>query len=371
MRGRSRAAEHTAALSEIGTIARERAVDLVLVAGDIFDGAAPTAESEEIAWRALLGLAQSGARVIVIAGNHDHPRRLAAVRPLLDLGHVTVQSTLARPDGGGVIAVEAGGMTARVVLLPFLSQRGIVTAQMLMEKDASDHVQTYADRYRKLTGALCDGFTDECINLVVAHATVVGARMGGGEREAHTIFDYAIPSQVFPASAHYVALGHIHRAQRIEAACPVWYSGAPLQLDFGEEGNEGGVLIIDAEPGLPARIERVALTSGRLLRTVRGSLDALEQYRDDLGDAFLRVVLEESPRAGLADEARALFPHAVDVSIAPIASQGEIPAFSAEALRASPADLFAAYLAAKKVKDSALIELFAELMEAGLAADTA
>jgi exonuclease SbcD len=371
LRGRSRASEHSAALAEIARHAREREVDLAIVAGDVFDASAPTPEAEEIAYRGLLALAETGARVIVIAGNHDHPRRLAAVRPLLDLGRVTVQSELARPAEGGVIRVTTrSGTTARMALLPFLSQRMIINADMLMRADAADHVQKYADRYRGIVGALCADIDDRCVSIVVAHATVVGARMGGGEREAHTIFEYAVPAQVFPANVHYAALGHIHRAQRVDAACPVWYSGAPLQLDFGEEGNEGGVLLIEAEPGIPAKVEHLPISGGRPLRTLRGSLDALANRKDDVGDAFLRVILEEPVRTGLAEDVRALFANAVDVTVAPADAQDDASdAWTPDAMRRSPVDLFSEYLAGRKAQDPAVIELFRNLLEESIAPD--
>lgn len=368
LRGRSRAEEHVEALDEIARIAGERDVDLVLVAGDVFDGSAPTAEAEEIAYRGLLSLAQS-AHVVVIAGNHDHPRRLDAVRPLLDLGRVRVLAQVAAAGEGGVVDVEVGGGTARIALLPFLSQRGIVRADALMGEDAGEHVQRYADRYRRIVEALTADFAEDTVNLVVGHATVVGAKMGGGEREAHTIFEYAVPSQVFPATTHYVALGHIHRAQQIAAGCPVWYSGSPLQLDFGEAGNEGGVLVIDAEPGVPVTVERVPVTAGRRLRTMRGTLAALLAREDGSEDEFLRIVVEEAPRSGLADAVRERFPNAVEVIIAHDAMEDERETWSLESMRSSPADLFAEYLAGRKVEDPALTALFRELLEEVVAPD--
>jgi exonuclease SbcD len=84
IRGLSRADEHRAVLDEIVGLATERSVDLVIVAGDLFDTASPTPEAEQIVYQALLGLRASGAQVVVIAGNHDNPNRLLAVAPLFD-----------------------------------------------------------------------------------------------------------------------------------------------------------------------------------------------------------------------------------------------------------------------------------------------
>ena len=111
------------------------AVDLVVVAGDLFDSAAPTPESEEIVYRALLGLAGTGADVAVIAGNHDNARRLRAVAPLLALGRVHLVAEPTRPDDGGVLPLRArDGVDVRLAMLPFVSKRGIVRAEHLMDR---------------------------------------------------------------------------------------------------------------------------------------------------------------------------------------------------------------------------------------------
>ena len=107
IRGRSRASEHEAVLAEIGSIARAEEVDVVLVVGDLFESKAPTAESEEIVFRALLDLASTGATVVVVAGNHDSARRLEALQPLLELGRIVARPAAAEADEGGVVEVRS------------------------------------------------------------------------------------------------------------------------------------------------------------------------------------------------------------------------------------------------------------------------
>jgi exonuclease SbcD len=365
IRGRARADEHRAALDEIARIARERDIDAAIVAGDLFDTAAPSPESERIVYHALLALAESAQHVVVIAGNHDHPQRLSAVRPLLELGRVHVATQVERPHEGGVLTLDCGKERVRLALVPFLSQRTIITADLLMEETADKHVQEYADRYRRIMEALTAGFAADAVNVIVAHATVVGARLGGGERDAHTIDDYHVATAVFPASAHYVALGHVHRAQQLAGPCPIRYCGSPLQLDFGETGNEPRVLIVEAEPGRPARVEEVPITAGRRLRTVRGTMDALAlraAKQDD--DAYLRVIVDEPSRSGLADEVRALFPNAVDVIVARPDDEEHAHSPGLETVRRSPRELFDEFLKEKRVRAPTVSALFAELIEA-------
>jgi exonuclease SbcD len=358
IRGRSRAGEHRAVLAEIAGIAENERVDLVVVAGDLFDVSAPNAESERVVYRALLDLARV-APVLLVAGNHDHPRRLEAVAPLLELGRVTVTALPARPDEGGVVRLPE--LDTRVALIPFISQRAIVTADDLMALDPDQHDGKYAGRLAAIIERLTEDMTAEEVNIVCGHLTVHGGEMGGGERAAH-VFPYAIPAQAFPGSLSYVALGHLHRLQRVPAPAPVWYSGSPLQLDFGEVEDRKGVLIVEAEPGLPAGVREVPLTAGRRLIRLRGTLEQVTALAGETGDAYLKVELDEAARVGLADEVRQLFPEAVDVVLTLPAEEG--PRRRTPARLGRPAaELFAEYLEHRNVDDPRLPALFEELLE--------
>lgn len=315
LRGRSRADEHRVVLAEIAAIADERDVDLVLVAGDLFETAAPSPESEEIVYQALLALSKDR-EVVVVAGNHDNPRRLQAVRPLLGLANVHALAEVARPDEGGVLRFKVrSGEMANIIMLPFVSQRGIVRADALMDEDADQHAAEYADRMARVLAALCANIPNDAVNLVLAHAMVHGGTMGGGERSAHTVFAYSVPTGAFPSNFHYVALGHLHRQQRLEGACPIHYSGSPLQLDFGETEHTKSVNLIAAAPGQPVKVSQVPLSSGKRLRKVRGTLAELSQAASNLRDDYLLVEVNEPQRPGLADQVRSLLPNAVEVRL--------------------------------------------------------
>lgn len=370
LRGRSRADEHRAVLHEIAQIARRESVDIALVVGDLFDTAAPSPEAESIVYTALLELANTGAHVAAVAGNHDNARRLAAVAPVFQgVGQVSIHPMLVGAKAGGILTLTtAAGETANVALLPFLSQRYVVTADLLMAEDADVHTLTYADRMKRVIESLCSDFRDDAVNLVVAHCMCTGGVLGGGERLAQTIFDYFVSGTSFPAAAHYVALGHLHRPQSIAGPCPIWYCGSPLQLDFGETENESSVLLIDARPGLPAKVDQVPLSSGRRLRTVRGTLADLQILAGTAGDDYLRVMVREQASIGLADEVRRLLPNAVDVIIDADEERGP----EARGIRRegrSPHDLFVEFLDERNERDDRLVALFDELCEVAHAAD--
>jgi exonuclease SbcD len=199
------------------------------------------------------------------------------------------------------------------------------------------------------------------VNVLLAHAMVHGGVLGGGERQAHTIFEYSVPATAFPGSLHYAALGHLHRSQRLPAACPAWYSGSPLQLDFGETEDVKSVNLIEAEPDTPAEVEVVPLRSGRRLRRIKGTLSEIARLGADAGDAYFRVELSATPAPGLADKVREILPNAVDVVIARQRA-GPDPEPAAR-LGRSPRELFAEYLEERGSDDPRVRALFDELFE--------
>jgi exonuclease SbcD len=364
IRGRSRAEEHREVLAEIADIASREAVDVVLVVGDLFDTAAPTAESERIVYQALLDLAATGATVVVLAGNHDSDRRLQAVSPLLELGHVVTRPAFAAPDSGGVVELFSRDQSERALLacLPFLSQRWVVKASDLLERGAADHQLQYSERMRMLVDALTAGFTEpNTIHLAAMHCMVLGATLTGSERAGQTVFEYSVSANAFPPGLQYVALGHLHRQQLVPGPVPAHYSGSPLQLDFGEVNDDKGVLLVEVHPAAPATIKPVALTRGRRLRVVEGTVAELAAL--DVGNDWVKAIVTEKLRPGLADEVRELIPTAVDVLVASNSTQAPPDERSARTGR-SPQELFAEFLELREVDGTKLTPMFAELLDA-------
>ncbi len=357
IRGRDRSEEHRAVLGELVELARGHDVDLTLVAGDVFDTASPTPSAEEIAWRALLDLSEISP-VVVVAGNHDNPARLEAVAPLLERAGVVVVGSPRSPDDGGVIHLPELGV--KVGLLPFVSQRGIVKVEDIMGSDPDEHAGQYQERMRRVIHALTADMTTDTVNLLVSHLTVYGALAGGGERTAH-IFGYAVPSSLFPGHLSYVALGHLHRQQKMPHSSAVWYSGSPLQLDFGEVNDQKGALLVKAEPGRPASVEELPLSSGRRLISVTGSLSQVLDRADELSDAYVRVVLQESARVGLADEVRAAIPDAVEVVLESPDQRRSGDTQPRQGL--DPVEAFSRYLADREASDPRVEALFAALLD--------
>ncbi|MFI6073148.1 exonuclease SbcCD subunit D [Actinoplanes sp. NPDC051343] len=363
LKGRPREKEHTAVLAEIIEIAAREKPDLVIVAGDLYDTAAPSSASTKLVTRALSALRRTGARVVAIGGNHDNGPALDALRPWADAAGIELRGSVGDNPADLVISgTTAGGEKWQLVTLPFLSQRYAIRAAEMYELTAAEANQTYADHIARLIERLSDKFSEPgVVNLLTAHLTIVGASSGGGEREAHTVMGYAVPSTVFPRNAHYVALGHLHRAQQVIAPCPTRYSGSPLAIDFGEEENVCSVAIVDVAVDKAARVRDVPITGAQSLRTVRGTLEQLATV--NLLDAWLRVLVRETPRVGLREDVQELLPNALEIRIDPDMIPNQAGERMAQRAGRSPRELFGDYLDTRGDAQDGVRELFDELYD--------
>ena len=319
IRGRSRADEFEAVLSEVVDIARAESVDAVLLAGDIYDQRAVTADADRLVFDVLLQLHAAQIPVIAIPGNHDSSVRLEVLGRLLERIGTRVVPRVLKPEAGGVIEIPSrdGATAAAIACVPFVAERRFGDAAELF-LDPSTITSSYDQKMGVILSTMGAAFRPDRVNLVMGHLFVDGARVGGGEREITIGRNYAVSPAHIPSRATYVALGHIHRPQQMKGCpSPTYYSGSLLQLDFGERNQEKLVYIVDAAPGKPAQVTDVKLFSGRKLIDVPPStLDELQAAAAGYGDSYLRVAVKtDGPVPGLADRVREVLPNALEVNL--------------------------------------------------------
>jgi len=315
---RSRIEESRDVLGEIAEIATDEQVDIVVVAGDVFEHLSPSAEAEAAVYDALVDFERRRIPVVLIAGNHDHAHRWRALEPLLDRFAVHVVPEPRRPDGGGIVEIEGrnGSASIQLACLPWVPLGRLLETKQLLGL-AEETYQAYTTEMARILGVLCQGFDASKCNVLVGHFFVSGAVTSGSERPLSIGELYAVTPQAVPVTPQYVALGHVHRPQKVPGvAVPARYAGSLLQLDFGEVGQEKSVAVVELEPGKPAEVREIPLKSGRQLRDLRGTLDELTLMAEEVGDAYLRVCLEcDGPQPGLGDAVRELLPNALQVTL--------------------------------------------------------
>ena len=367
MRGKSRVSEFEAVFGELIEITRAEQVDAMLVCGDIWDTASPAPESDRLLFETLREFIGLGVQVVLLAGNHDSPRKLEALGRISDLLGVYVQPYVRRPDEGGVITLTKGDEVARVAAIPWVQEGRVIDAAEVLGLEHDRH-QSYADAAARIYRAMCDGLDPTAVNIVAGHVFVDGARLAaidGSERLLHIGQAYGVNPAALPSTPQYVALGHIHQPQEVlSAPAPTAYAGSLLQLDFGERGQEKVVRIVDAHPGRPVEQRPVSITRGRQLVELRGTLDEVVARADEVAGDYVRVALDvERPEPGLAHRVRDAIPLAVDVRLEYERDPEDAP--QSEIAHLSPQELFVRYYRLQHQADPApeLLALFTELLD--------
>lgn len=317
--GRDRTPEIRAALQEIAELALQESVDVVLVAGDVFDTRNPGAAAEEAVFEFFERIGRGGIRSVVIAGNHDSPARLDAVASVLNLAGAHVIGNPRPRKAGGTLEFGHHGMPVRVAGLPFVSERRAVGIERLLELDMSEQKRHYRAVMGKLVNNLTEEFASDGVNLLMMHGTMEHARLSASEYRFHSTEDYTLDPGLFPASANYVALGHMHMPQRIEnhPEARGRYSGSLIQLDFGEQGDRKYVYLLEARAGRPVELkQRVPIRAGRQLKRVALTPETLDERLLELADfeGWLKLVLQlAEPRPGLKDRIMSNLPNVISV----------------------------------------------------------
>lgn len=312
LEGRDRRAEQAAFVDELCRIADERSVDLVLIAGDVYDSVNPPAWAEELFYEALERLSSEGTRgVVVIAGNHDQPERVRAAAPLATkhgivlLGlpkeaPLTPEETLE-----GRVRIVAGGPSWLELSVPGCEHHAVVLAlpypsesrlkELLSESFSQEQMQlAFSERITELLADLSRHFRDDTVNLVTSHLFVMGGLETDSERPIQIGGTMTVSPMAFPEKADYVALGHLHRLQKLRDKPLVRYSGSPLSYSFSEAGQSKAVVLVDVVPGTEVQEEIIYLTSGRPLARWKATegIAQVEQWLAEGRDAGAWIDLE-------------------------------------------------------------------------------
>jgi DNA repair protein SbcD/Mre11 len=264
LEGRNRLPEQEQFIDELVEIVEREKVDVVLMAGDVFDSVNPPAMAEQLFYESLARLSDKGKRpVVVIAGNHDHPDRISAASSLVhDFGITLLGLPTATVQR---IEVPTSDEVMILAALPYPSESRL--AEVLSESNEELLLRDkYDERIRGLFEAMSASFLPNTVNIAMSHIYVAGGSTSDSERPIEVGGAYTVAATSLPKSAQYVALGHLHRPQNVKRAHTLArYSGSPLAYSFSETGYAKSVTIVEVEPGKEASISEIPLASGKPL----------------------------------------------------------------------------------------------------------
>ncbi|MBF0261663.1 MAG: exonuclease SbcCD subunit D C-terminal domain-containing protein [Magnetococcales bacterium] len=284
LRGQKRDAEFAAFLDWLIATLRDERVEALLIAGDLFDGTTPSHRAQELYYRFLARVGETGCRhVVVIGGNHDSPSLLEAPKTLLAALNVRVIGAIGADPTEEVVVLEDpdGHPEAIICAVPYLRDRDIRLAEA--EESGADKDRKWLEGIFAHYAAVIDIARARRDDLggsplvVMGHLFVAGGqvREGDGMRELYVGSLARVPVDLFPADVDYVALGHLHQAQQVGASGSRRYSGAPLALGFGEVGVTKSLCLVDLAPGQSPVIRLLPVPIFQKLARLQGDRDAL------------------------------------------------------------------------------------------------
>ncbi|ARS47905.1 exonuclease SbcD [Ectopseudomonas mendocina] len=279
--GKTRQAEHQAFCAWLLEQVRSHAVDVLLIAGDVFDTGAPPSYAREQYYRLVVELRDAGCALVVLGGNHDSPAMLGESRSLLaQLGTQVVPGVgVDLAEQVRVLHDREGVPGAILCAVPFIRPRDVTASQA--GQSAQDKQQSLqqaiAEHYRALH-ELAQRKRDELgLGLPIiatGHLTTVGASASESVREIYVGSLEAFPTSAFPP-ADYIALGHIHRPQKVGGLEHIRYSGSPIALSFDEARQQKEVLLLTFGDGSLQSITPLPVPVFQPMASLRGSLKEL------------------------------------------------------------------------------------------------
>ncbi len=274
LEGQSRMDEQEQFLTDFVKIAHANDIDLIMIAGDVYDKSNPPARAEKMFYDTLKRLSGNGERLtLVISGNHDNPDRLVAAGPLarehgiimvgtpktvVPCGEYGKHKILA--SGEGFIEIEMKNEKAVILTVPYPSEKRLNEVIYNGMDDEEDKAKSYSDRIFSLFDTLKSHYREDTINLATSHLFAMGSEESGSERSIQLGGSYIVDGSCFPSEAQYVALGHVHKPQIVPGTNKkARYCGSPIHYNKKEINFNKKCFIVEVKAGEECTIEEVDL----------------------------------------------------------------------------------------------------------------
>ncbi len=309
--GRKRYEEYEAFLDWLAALIEGEDIDVLLVAGDVFDNSTPSNHAQELYYRFLCRVAASPRRhVVVTAGNHDSPSFLNAPRELLKFLNIHVVGCASALPEDEVILIAGPDHEPLLIVcaIPYLRDRDIRTAEAgeSLEDKERKIIEGIRAHYRSVYEAAEEkrSALKKTIPIVaMGHLYTAGGQTvdGDGVRELYIGTLLHVGTDVFPDCIDYLALGHLHIPQTVGGSDFIRYSGSPLPIGFGEAAQEKSLVLVEFSDEAP-KVANIPVPCFRELKTLRGDWQTIARDIDELksrgSNAWLEIIYEGDEIAG-------------------------------------------------------------------------
>ncbi|GAA1497808.1 exonuclease SbcCD subunit D [Paeniglutamicibacter kerguelensis] len=294
---------------------REENIDVVLVAGDVYDRALPSVDAVSLFDRSLVRLRQTGVEIVITSGNHDSALRLGFGSALLEHAGLHLRTRL--EDIDRPVVMDGEGFALAVYGLPYLEPRMVAERLGVEEPGHSPVINAALNLVREDLQARQAGSEQPIHSIVMAHVFAAGGAGSESERELSIGGLDIVPTAHF-ADFTYAALGHLHGRQKLDPS--IRYSGSPIPYSFSEAGHSKGAWVLEMTAEGLGDVKKVDWPARKQLRILRGKIDELltdEQYAS-ARDAWCQVTLTDKHRpAGAMERLRTRFPDTLVLNFEP------------------------------------------------------
>lgn len=298
--GYDRTQEHEHFLDWLAGVLTKNKIDVLIVAGDVFDVSNPSAASQRMFYRFIHRVTTENPRLqlVVVAGNHDSAARLESPLPLLQEMRTEIKG-IVRKQNGKIdyehLLVElknaAGEVEALCLAVPFLRQGDYP----VVETEGNPYAEGVKELYARLLKYALKKRTDGQALVAVGHLLATGSEIAEKDHSERIIIGglESVSPESFPEQIVYTALGHIHKAQRVSGRENIRYAGSPLPMSFAEKHYHHGVVKVTLDEGWAVEIEKLEYTPlVRLLSIPATEAAAPDEVLDELRGLEL---LEDEP----------------------------------------------------------------------------
>ena len=367
---RNRTDEHRQFLEWLLTTIKENAVDVLLVAGDIFDTALPSSEATDLYYQFLFQLyRETNTQAVITAGNHDSPMRLAAPRQFLKMGRIHVVGEVDQGVDECIITLKDGDSSVVIAAIPYLSE-GELLSHISFETEI-EKTERYREAIKHLYQQCVEQMPPSMPKILMGHLVIQGGEEGGSERNIQIGGGTAVRTGDLPEGVDYVALGHLHRPQAINGASyPIRYAGSPLPMTFKEASYDKKVYLLDLDRSGDERLTEITIPVFKELCRVSGNYDQVISEAEgadwDWSGKYIEVqLILDEPQIGAGDEIREAFSVRggdvllVEVQLAE--QQREADLFAEDISAKSPEEIFAEFYRTTYSTEAEEEEHFAEV----------
>lgn len=295
----------------IELVEKEKA-DMVIIAGDVYDTYNPPAVAEKLFYETIEKLSDDGNRcVYIIAGNHDNPERLEAIKPLVSTkGIVILGYPMSKADTGkfegfeilegkeGFTKIKIKDEVINIIGIPYPSEKRLNDAI-----DNFENIEDMQDSYSKKIGdifeSLEENYREDEINIAVSHIFVVGSEKSESERRIELGGSLLVEKTSLPKKSQYTALGHIHKPQRISNKYNAYYSGSPIQYSKSERNTAKSVYLVDIEAQKDAEVSKLYTKNYKQIilfecDNIEEAIDICEKRSDEDLFAYFEIRTKEA-----------------------------------------------------------------------------